>query len=231
MLVFSARSGVPLAVLLDEGRLTDIRTAAAGAVCAKHLAPYDPGWIGVCGSGLQARLQLRLLLPFTTCRNVVVWARNGSKAAECAADIAQLGYNTKVASSPAALAVCARLIITTTASDRPYLMADDIQPGTHITAVGSDSADKIELDPAILGRASSVIADSRSQCRERGEIHHAIASGAVRAGDIVELGEIIGKKRGSRDPHAITIADLTGVAAQDIMMAEAVCRGLQVSGV
>ncbi|WP_280954364.1 ornithine cyclodeaminase family protein [Pseudaminobacter soli (ex Li et al. 2025)] len=224
VLVFSARDGSPIAILLDEGHLTDIRTAAAGAVVAKYLAPQRLDWIGICGSGTQARLQARYLASVTRCRNVLVWARNPERAAECASDIVRLGFEVALATSAAALAERCRLIVTTTASHEPFLMAHDIRPGTHITAMGADTPEKTELDPALLGGAAIVVADSRAQCIERGEIHHALARGEIRADAVVEIGELVDGRRFERRPEDITIADLTGVAVQDIVLARAICR-------
>ncbi|MBN9217292.1 MAG: ornithine cyclodeaminase family protein [Mesorhizobium sp.] len=227
VLVFSARTGALVAILQDEGHLTDIRTAAAGAVAAKWLMPDDLQCIGICGSGSQARLQAQYLREVTSCRTLVVWARNAEKAARCAADIAALGYDARAVASPRELAALAGLIVTTTASRDPFLMAPYIRPGTHIVAMGTDTPEKSEIDAAVLGRATCVVADSRSQCFERGEIHHAIAQGLISPERIVELGEIIaaqGLERRAND--AITVVDLTGVAVQDIVLAKAVCAKL-----
>ncbi len=117
--------------------------------------------------------------------------------------------------------------MTVTPSKSPLLFAADLRPGTHITAVGSDTADKQELDSEILARADLVVADSRSQCRLRGEIHKANEAGRIRVEDCLELGEIIsGKAKGRTSDAQITVADLTGVAVQDIAIASAVFRAL-----
>jgi ornithine cyclodeaminase len=227
LLIFSARDGRPLAILLDQGHLTDIRTAAAGAVAAKYLSPKNPLCIGICGSGMQARLQARYLMTVTTCRKVTLWARNSERAAACAHDIRQLGFEVRVAETAAELADECRLIVTTTSSPTPILLAADIRPGTHITAVGSDTQEKIELDPAVFGKASMVVADSRPQCMERGDIHHALASGVLQAGRVMELGQIVAGTTTARAADDITIADLTGVAVQDIALAKAVWQRLR----
>ncbi len=214
VLGFSANDGRLLAILQDEGHLTDIRTAAAGAVAAKWLMPAELECIGICGSGNQARLQAQFLREVTLCRNVLIWARNAENAKNCAADIAALG---------------ARLIVTTTASRTPYLMSGDVRPGTHIVAMGADTPEKSEVDAALLGKAASVIADSHSQCFERGEIHHAIARGLLSPERVLELGAVIsGPDRLFRQVADISIVDLTGVAVQDIVLAKAVCRKLGV---
>ena len=79
MLLFSQKTGAFEAALLDEGHLTDVRTAAAGAVAAKQLAPSDVECIGILGGGTQARLQLEMLGPYTSCRKVVCWTYDGAE--------------------------------------------------------------------------------------------------------------------------------------------------------
>ncbi|MFD9902204.1 ornithine cyclodeaminase family protein [Mesorhizobium sp. NPDC059025] len=227
VLVFSARDGQLLAILQDEGHLTDIRTAAAGAVAARWLMPSGLECIGICGSGNQARLQARYLREVTSCRNMLIWARNSEKAESCAADIAALGFEATAVASPAELARHARLVVTTTASKTPYLMSDHVQPGTLIVAMGADTPEKSEIDASLLGRAATVIADSRPQCFERGEIHHAIVRGLLAPERVVELGEIISRgDRHQRQADDISLVDLTGVAVQDIVLAKALCRKL-----
>jgi ornithine cyclodeaminase len=227
MVVFSARTGAPLAVLLDEGELTNIRTAAAGAVAARHLAPRDVTAIGILGSGVQARLQPEYLRAVTPCRDIVVWARNRDKAAACAADLVRSGFRAEVAGNVAEVAARANLIVTTTASHAPLLLAEQVRPGTHITAMGSDTPEKCELEPELLGRADVVVADSLAQCLVRGEICRAISGGAFDPDRVVELGAVIENPAlGRVSADQITIADLTGVAVQDIQISKAVCARL-----
>ncbi len=222
MLVLSAKTGQVLSILLEEGELTNHRTAAAGAVVARHLAPPRLEIIGICGAGVQARLQADYLRRVTGCRDLVLWARDAERATEAVRDIARMGYNARVATSPEEVAASSQLIVTTTAAHQPYLLAGWIRPGTHITAMGSDTPEKNEIDPMILKQATLVVADSIPQCLVRGEIHAAIAAGAMRPEGVVELGNVISGKAGRRSPEDITLADLTGVAVQDIMIAKAV---------
>jgi ornithine cyclodeaminase len=222
MLVLCAKTGKLLFILLEEGELTNHRTAAAGAVVARHLAPQRLEVIGICGSGVQARLQADYLRRVTQCRTLVLWARDAERAAEAVRDIASMGYNARVAASPEEVASSAQLIVTTTAAHEPYLVARHIRPGTHITAMGSDTPAKNEIDPAILERAALVVADSIPQCLLRGEIRAAIAAAGLRREDIVELGNVIAGRARRRSPDDITVADLTGTAVQDIMIAKAV---------
>jgi ornithine cyclodeaminase len=228
MVIFSASTGMLEAVLLDEGHLTNLRTAAAGAVAAKYLAPPSVSRIGICGTGVQARLQLEFLGQVTSCRNVVVWGRSARNSERYVSEMEARGFQVEIAVSPAEVAAKANLIVTATPSTIPLLTAGDVRPGTHITAVGSDTPVKNELHPTLLGVADLCVVDSVSQCKERGELHHALDVGACTASEVVELGEIVAaKRRGRIDPRQITICDLTGVAVQDIEISKAVLDVLE----
>src|SRR6185295_2667694 len=140
-------------------------TAAAGAVAARHLGPRQVTGIGICGSGVQARLQALALKDVTPCRDLVVWARDRDKAERCAADLARSGFLARAVDTPGEVAAAANLIVTATAASAPYLRVEDIRAGTHITAMGSDTPEKNELQPGILAKADVVAADSAAQCR------------------------------------------------------------------
>jgi len=226
MLLFEQRTGEPVAVLLDEGRLTDIRTAVAGAVAAKYLAPSRVRRIGIVGTGIQARLQLRYLRA-TGCRDALVWGRGERQAAAYHEEMAAAGFDVSVTHDTDEVLASCDLVVTTTPATVPILRAAALRPGTHITAVGSDTAAKQELDAEILARADVVVADSRAQCRERGEIHHALAANALSENRVVELGDVIaGRAAGRTADDQVTVADLTGVAVQDIAIASAVFEAL-----
>lgn len=223
MLLFRQDTGEPACLLLDEGVLTDVRTAVAGAIAAKHLAPARVERIGIVGTGTQARLQLRHLAPMTGCRDVLVWGR-GERQRECyRADMAGLGYRVETTADSSDVLASCNLVVTTTPATEPILHAGGLRPGTHITAVGSDTPTKQELDAEILARADVVVADSVSQCLERGEIHRAIDAGRLERNRVVELGDVIdGRAAGRTSQDQVTVADLTGVAVQDMKIAEAV---------
>ena len=231
MLLFDQQTGEPMAVLLDEGRLTDLRTAAAGAVAAKHLGPAEVRGIGIIGAGIQAREQLRALAAVTDCRRVWVWARRAEAAQAWAAARMGEGWEVTVAPTVEPLMASCNLVVTCTPATEPLVSVDLVRPGTHITAVGSDTADKQELDPRILGAAQVVVGDSLAQCATRGEIARAVRSGDLDASAAVELGAVIaGRQRGRTGPEDLTVVDLTGVAVQDLAIAEAVHRALVAAG-
>lgn len=221
MLVFSARTGQVVAILQDEGYLTDLRTAAAGVVAAKYLAPKQVRAIGIVGAGIQARMQLDLLRHLTACRQAVVWAREASKAAAFTVE----GFRVDVASSIEDLAARCNLIVTTTPSRTPLLSSAAVRPGTHITAVGADTPGKQELDAALFARADILAVDARKQCFEYGDSASALRENIVTSDRFVELGEIIcNPSLGRTSEQQITIADLTGLAIQDIQIAKAAMR-------
>ena len=228
MLLFKQQTGEPSGILLDEGLLTDIRTAVAGAVAAKYLAPRTIERIGVVGAGVQARLQLEWLTRVTACRDVLVWGRRAPALENYEREMESRGFSVETTLDAAAILKTCNLVVTVTPSKTPLLSAADLRGGIHITAVGSDTPDKQELDPAILAKADVIVADSLSQCRLRGEIHKALEAGRIREDRCVELGAIIsGRARGRTSENQITVADLTGVAVQDIKIATAVYRALR----
>lgn len=226
MLLFSQRTGAPVAVLLDEGYLTDVRTAVAGAIAARYLAPSDVARIGIIGTGQQARLQLQYLQQVTDCREVLAWGRSSDKLAQYQQAMQKAGFNVAVTRNADQVLQTCTLIVTTTASESPILEnADPLRSGTHITAMGSDTHRKRELSGDIMQAADVLVADSIQQCRERGEIHQALKDGVIAESGLVELGNIIsGAEKGRTSEAEVTVADLTGVAVQDIQIATAIFR-------
>ncbi len=222
MLLFSQETGQIKAVLLDDGHLTDIRTAAAGAVAAKYFAPKNIAGIGVIGTGIQGKLQLQFLQKNNPCKSVWVWNRNPEGAEAFKKELGN-DFDIHIVQDTSEIAKHCNLILTTTPSEIPLLKAEDIRSGTHITAVGSDTKDKQELQSAVLERASIVISDSISQSKSRGEIYRATKDGVISHDKVIELGTAIQDKALQRkNENQITVVDLTGVAVQDIMIAQSV---------
>ncbi|MCE7992661.1 MAG: ornithine cyclodeaminase family protein [Roseivirga sp.] len=215
MLVFNAKTGLPECLLQDEGYLTDLRTALAGAVAAKHIGPENVKSIGIIGTGIQARMQLEMLSWITDCKEVYVYGRSTAKSGQYQEDMNKLGFNVSVCTSPAEVAAHCNLIVTTTASQQPLLFASDIRPGTHITAMGADAPGKQELDAVILAKANLVACDSKAQCLHQGESHLAVSKGLVKEDELKEIGSLL-KTPVQRKEDDITVADLTGIATQDI---------------
>jgi ornithine cyclodeaminase len=235
--VYSQTTGKLECLLLDEGILTEHRTAAAGAVAARYLAPLTKvQTIGIVGTGVQARYQLRYLkhiLP-TSCRNVLVWGRTPERATQFQTDILREGYwqSVDIASDPAQLFTQCELIVTTTSARSPVLpwgtnMARDTVVTRHITCIGADAPGKMELDPALVAAADLLVADSRLQTAERGEYQTALAQNLVNIQDVVELGALPTRTdlhRLDNDDERLTLFDSSGVAVQDCAVAKLVSK-------
>ena len=222
MAVFSTQTGMLKALLLDNGYLTDVRTAAAGAVAAKYLARENSETACILGAGTQAKLQLKALTLVRPIKRVRLWARDPKKTSDCAAQLQEeLGLEVSVASTPKLAIIGADIIVTTTPSSEPLVEADWLQPGQHITAMGSDQDHKSELDPTCLSKADLYVPDRQSQTRKLGELRSAIAKGYVaETKDFPELGDIIvSPKLGRCSDDQITIVDLTGTGVQDTVIA------------
>jgi ornithine cyclodeaminase len=220
MAVFDAATGMPVALLLDNGFLTDIRTGAAGAIAAEALAPAAIGTVGVIGSGLQARHQvrcLRLVRPFS---RIVAWGPHADHLEAYCREMRAEGYDARAAATPEAVCREADLIVTATPAREPLVRAEWLRPGQHVTAVGSDSPGKQELESACLDRADLVVADRLTQCASFGELRHALDAGYHADRVHGELGEIVADRTpGRTSASQITIADLTGVGFQDTAIA------------
>jgi ornithine cyclodeaminase len=231
ILVFTQRTGALELVLHDKCWLTDMRTAAAGAVAARHLAPTRVECIGIIGTGVQARMQLEMLAGVVDCARCVVWGRDPDKVRTMLDElrgrdaIRDWGLSLEPAATAEELAARCNLIVTATSATEPLLPAGAVRPGTHITAMGSDDHGKQELHAAILGTADVVVADSRSQCVDHGECGWAVRAGLLDEAAIVELGDVVRDRRlGRTSDDQITVADLTGVAVQDVQIAAMIAR-------
>ncbi|MFD1343537.1 cyclodeaminase [Litorisediminicola beolgyonensis] len=230
MILFSAKTGLVECVFLDNGYLTDLRTAAAGAVAARWLAPETVTTAGVIGTGVQARLQIeaaRLVRPF---ERVLVWGRDLEKAAACASDIAEAtGVEAELCTDRETLVARSQLVVTTTPSRTPLIEPGWLHPELHITAMGSDQEGKCELAPGCLSAADLYVADRVSQCAALGELRAAL-DGRIAPEAPVELGQIIAGAPGRRSPADTTICDLTGTGAQDTAIASFVAGRLGDTG-
>ncbi len=229
MLLYNQKTGELLGALLDRGHLTNVRTAAAGAVAAKYLAPRDVTTVGILGAGVQGRMQLEYLRGVRSFEEAVVWGIDEDELVRYRSAMEPKGFRIRTTLQAEDVAMAANLIVTCTPSKSPLLEADWIRPGTHITAVGSDTPEKQELEARILEKADRVVVDSLSQSELRGEVFKAVGAGRIRKEDLVELGRVIDDEKYRRQTEdEITVADLTGVAVQDIQITTAIWNSLGV---
>jgi len=222
MIVMSARTGFLEAILLDNGYLTDLRTGIAGAIAARHLARQPIETAGVIGSGMQARYQIRGLRLVRDFRRLMVYGIVPDQVRRYAEEMRQeLGVEVAIAGHPEQVVRQSDFVVTTTPSREPYLKAEWLHPGLHITCMGSDAEHKQELYADVFGHADRLVCDRKSQCFRLGELHHALEAGVIsEQSQIAELGELTsGRISGRQRDDEITICDLTGVGVQDTAIA------------
>jgi ornithine cyclodeaminase len=219
MLLFDATTGVPLAALFDNGYLTDVRTALAGAVAAEHLAVRTATTVGVLGAGVQARLQVEALKLVRPIERVLVWARRREAAEAFAASVgADAGIAAAAVGAPADAVTPGGIVVTATPSTEPLLGANALRPGVHITAVGADAEHKQELAVDLLTAATRFVCDSTVQSARLGELRAAREAGIDV--EVAELGDVIaGRTAGRTSDDDVTVCDLTGSGAQDTAIA------------
>ena len=229
MIALSAGTGAVVAILRDEGWLTDLRTALAGAIATRAGMRADARRIGIVGAGTQARFQIRAAAHLLREREptFAVWARSPEKLEALRRDLEGEGIAVEPVTELEALCAQSDALITTTPAAAPIIRDDWIRPGMHITALGADAPGKQELDSALVALADTRIADSLEQSLDHGEFAAAAKVGLIDAGDCVELGAVLaGDVPARRSNDDITIADLTGIAVQDIAIARVVLDGI-----
>lgn len=228
ILYLDSRTGQVIALFADNGYLTDLRTALAGAVAAKHLAPARVTTVGIVGTGIQARWQLRAIALVREVQKVLVFGRNPAATETFIRDIQMtVSADIRRANTVSELVLQSDLVVTTTPSREPLIKAQDLHPGLHITAMGSDGPGKKELESSVLEEADMVACDSYEQCRRLGELQQTTLPRAR----VVELGELtIGIRRGRSNDDQISVCDLTGVGVQDSAIAEYAYSALQQRG-
>lgn len=227
-LLLDAGTGAPAYLLEEHGYLTDLRTAAAVALTLRYLAPADATEALLVGTGAVGCLAARAIVAERPIRKLTVWNRTPARAAALARDLASV-VDTRVAQGLESEVRRHRIVVTATASTTPLIRAAWVQPGTHVTSVGTGSPAKVELEPALFPKADRVFADRVAQTERYGNLHHAIAAGVFTRDRVTgELGDLaIGRLAGREAPSQITIADLTGVGVQDAGIAEAVVEAIE----
>ena len=216
ILLADAANGSLLAIL-DSAEVTLQRTAAATALAARHLARPDSAIVCMVGCGGQALPQLTALLGVLPIRQCLAFDMDADKAGEFASNaLARFDIDCDVASDLHQAALLADVIVTVTSARTPILEVEDVKPGTFIAAVGSDSPDKNEIAPALMA-ASTVVVDVLEQCVVMGDLHHAIAAGAMAEQDVhADLGDVVmGTAPGREGADQIIIFDSTGTALED----------------
>ncbi len=218
------QTGFPLSIM-DGTYATTLRTGAASGVAAKYLARKDSSRVALIGCGIQGHSQLAALRQIFKIREVNVW---GKSEGEVKRFIKEMRRPREIMSASATIASCvqeADIIVTSTPSRAPIVRREWIKKGTHINAIGADAAGKQELDPKIL-RDAKVVVDDWAQAAHSGEINVPVSLGLLSRADIyAQLGEIVaGKKSGRISQEEVTVFDSTGLAIQDVAVADLIYK-------
>ena len=221
MILLDSQTGFIKSVLLDKGYLTDVRTAIAGAIAAKHLSNHDSTKAGIIGAGLQAKLQLEALTLVRKINTAYIWSRDSTKTNKFVEQIKDLNITLEVCSSAEEVLQKSEIVVTTTPSKSPLIKSNWLKKGLHITAMGSDAEQKNELDPLIIKQCDLYVPDSVSQTAILGELHHALEKNIVSSDyNYDELGNVIlNSNLGRKSKDDITVCDLTGTGVQDTAIA------------
>ncbi|MBW0369041.1 ornithine cyclodeaminase family protein [Ensifer adhaerens] len=232
MVAVSTETGDVVAVLDDKGLLTDLRTGLGGAIATMALWRKDACSIGIVGAGTQARIQIRALASLSDRPlRFTVWGRSMEKANAVLTDLTDLDFSMEAATDLETLCRQSDAIVTTTPSKEPLIRSEWIGPGTHITAMGADAPGKQELETALVARADRLFVDLAEQCLDHGELSAAARAVVIQEERCVALGAVLsGAAEGRRSDNDITIADLTGIATQDIAIARTVLYELGLLG-
>jgi ornithine cyclodeaminase/alanine dehydrogenase-like protein (mu-crystallin family) len=227
-LLLDAETGAPAFLLEEHGYLTDLRTAAAVALTLRYLAPAAATAALLVGAGAVGRLSARAMIAERPIRRLTIWNRTPEHAAALARELEGV-VEARVAHALEPEVRSHRIVVTATASTAPLIRAAWVQPGTHVTSVGTGSPEKVELEPALLAKADRVFADRVAQTERYGNLRHAIAAGVFTRDRVTgELGDLaLGRFVGRETPSQITVADLTGVGVQDAAIAEAVVEVIE----
>lgn len=223
IILCDATNGYPLAVM-DSIEITTLRTGAATAVAAQHLARPESKVATICGCGNQGRVQLRALHRVLPLQHVYAFDLNEGEAHRFAVECSrELGIEVEVVKDLATAARRSDVCVTCTPAKKYFLQKDYIAPGTFLAGVGADSEEKQELEPQLLA-SNKVVADLLEQCVAIGDLHHAIAGGLMQPSNVhAELGEVVaGRKSGRTSQDEITVFDSTGTALQDVAAAAVV---------
>lgn len=223
-LMFDPETGRASA-LVSANYLTGVRTGAASAIATKYLSRADASVLGIIGTGGQSAYQLRATLAVRDIRKVHAWDPSAENLAAFRNVVSELGLEFVAETEPEAVVTSADVLITVTPSQKALVDRAWVRPGTHISAMGTDTKGKQELDPELVA-AVSVFVDEAAQAISIGECQHAHAMGLLAESEIKgTIGAVIaGTQEGRRAQDEITMFDGTGVSLQDLVVANLAVR-------
>ena len=219
VLLYSAKDG--LLAVMEAGALGAIRTGAASAVATEKMAQPNAGKVGLIGAGRQARTQALALKAIGKLNDLSVFARDRANLdAFCAGIGDELKIPVRAARTADEAVTGADIVVTATGSATPVLMHAWLTPGAHVNAMGANAANRRELDPEIVLRASLIVTDDVEQAKiEAGEFIDLAKAGRFDWGRVKALHEIMAGAAGKRDKGAITLFKSLGVGLEDLAIA------------
>jgi ornithine cyclodeaminase len=233
VILLDPETGAPRAVV-EGATLTALRTGAASGLATELLARPGARRLAVIGSGVQARTQLEAVCCVRPIAEVVVFSRTPEHARRFAEEVAAregAPERIAVAASASEAAAAADVVCVATTSATPVLGAPDVGSGCHVNAVGSFTAELVELDPALVARARVVVDQRQAALAEAGEVIAAVRAGLIAERDLIELGQVVnGAAPGRRSPQEITLFKSVGLAIQDLCAAERAVRRAEREG-
>ncbi|WGL58795.1 hypothetical protein QEJ31_09680 [Pigmentibacter sp. JX0631] len=227
IIALNTSTGIPEVLIKDDGFITDTRTALSATLCAKFFASDKIESLGIMGNGIQAYLNAKYLkFIFPELKNLYIYGRNIEKLKNIQQKFVDLGCAVNLTDDPNVVLMNNKIIICTTSSKEPYLFPEHIIPGTVIIALGADDGIKQELSSSVIFQAKNVFVDSLDQCLKYGELSHAVKQKPEIQSKVLELGDIFAKNESYISKAGYTVIDLTGLAAQDIMMSRYILNEL-----
>lgn len=231
--LYDAANGRQLA-LIEANHLGMMRTGAVGGLAAKWLARDDSRVLGVFGAGWQARSQIEAVCAVRPIEMVKVFARSRDRLeAFCKKMSQHLGRTVTPAASAEEVVRRSDIVVTITTASLPLFSAEWLENGTHITAAGSNSLIRREIDEATVRRAARIVVDARpTALREAGDLLPLLEKGRLNDGQLIELGEVmVGARPGRLDSGEVTLFESQGMAIQDLALAARVFRMARERGI
>ncbi len=228
----SAETG-ELVALLEAEQLGQFRTGATTAVAAQWLASPTASEMGLFGTGYQAETQLMAVAAVRSLRQVFVYSRNDERRQAFAAEMSQrLSLGVVPVDRPQEAVEDLPIVVTATTSREPVFDGSWLAEGTLVCAVGSNWAQKAEIDVATIRRADNIVCDSIDGCRqEAGDFREALEKGIFDWSRPVELADVVtGRAVGRKRTDSIVLFKSVGMAVEDVATAALVVQKAREAG-
>nr|BFD33265.1 hypothetical protein GTC16762_28830 [Pigmentibacter ruber] len=227
IIALNTATGIPEILFNDNGFITDTRTALSASLCAQFFGDKEIQSVGIMGCGIQAYLNAKYLkFIFPELKKLYIYGRNIEKLKNIQQKFVDLGCAVNLTDDPNVVLINNKIIICTTSSKEPYLFPEHIIPGTVIIALGADDGIKQELSSSVIFQAKNVFVDSLDQCLKYGELRHVVKQKPEIQSKVLELGDIFAKNEAYISSESYSVIDLTGLAAQDIMLSRYIINKL-----